>query len=98
MPSDGGSRLVRACEKRFITHKASARKRIIDRFGAYFSHLISMTEDVKSTDKQKMKGYTCSVVPSFMTYFNHQCSKVLQEDQVCVVRKIAHRSSGMYKC
>ena len=66
MPSEGG---VRACEKQCITHKASV---LIDRFGAYFSHLISMTEDVKSTDKQKMKGYTCSVVPSFMTYFNHQ--------------------------
>ena len=42
-------------------HKASVRKRIIDRFGAYFSHLISMTEDVKSADKQKMKGYTSSI-------------------------------------
>ena len=51
VPSDGGRRLVRACEKRFITHKASARKRIIDRFGAYLSHLTFMTEDAKSVDK-----------------------------------------------
>ena len=36
----------------------ASRKRIIDRFGAYLSHLISMTEDVKSAYKQKMKGYT----------------------------------------
>ena len=43
----------------FITHKVAALERIIDRFGAYLSHLITMMEDstVKSVDKQKMKGY-----------------------------------------
>ena len=59
VPSEGGNRPLRACGTRFITHKVAALKRIIDRFGAYLSHLIAMMEDstVKSVEKQKIKGY-----------------------------------------
>ena len=75
MPSEGGSCLVRACEKRCITHKASARKKIIDRFGAYLSHLISHDGGCEVCGQAEDEGLFfkyCSVVPSFMTYFNHQ--------------------------
>ena len=32
---------------------------MIDRYGVYMNHLVSLTEDhtVKATDKQKLKGY-----------------------------------------
>ena len=74
---------------------------IIDRFGAYLSHLIAMMEDstVKSVDKQKMKGYylkwqdaqvilCCAFFCDLLQPSAILC-KVLQEDQVCcVVRAI----------
>ena len=39
----------------------SAISRLIDRYGAYLSHIISLTEDptVKAADRQKLKGYCC---------------------------------------
>ena len=43
MPSEGGSRPLRACGTRFRTHKVAALERLIDRFGAYFSHMITLT-------------------------------------------------------
>ena len=48
-----------ACGTRFIDHKVAAMNRFVDRFGAYLSHLCSLTEDssVTSSDKQKLKGY-----------------------------------------
>ena len=58
-PTSGGSRPIRACGTRFITHNVAALNRIIDRFGAYLSHITALTEDSSTTldDKQKLKGY-----------------------------------------
>ena len=35
MPSQGGSRPLRACGTRFVAHKVAALGRLVDRFGAY---------------------------------------------------------------
>ena len=47
------------CGTRFIAHKTAALGRLINRFGAYLSHLVALTEDasIKSVDRQKIKGY-----------------------------------------
>ena len=57
--SHSGNKPIRVCETRFIDHKIAAMNRFIDRFGAYLSHLCSLTEDngVTPADKQKLKGY-----------------------------------------
>ena len=59
MPIRGGIRPLRACGTRFITHKVAALERVVDRFGAYLSHMIALTEvtSLKSVDRQKVKGY-----------------------------------------
>ena len=36
---------LRAYGTRFVVHKVTALERMIDRFGAYISHLTAMTED-----------------------------------------------------
>ena len=58
LPLSGGNRPLRACGTRFIAHKVAALERLIDRFGVYLNHLISLTEDpsVKAADQQKIKG------------------------------------------
>ena len=50
---------LRACGACFVVHKVAALERMMDRFGAYISHLIAITEDssVKPADKEKMKAY-----------------------------------------
>ena len=98
--SKGGNRPLRACGTRFVAHKVAALERVIERFGAYFTHLSAMTEDprMKSVDKQKMKGYIlkwqssqvllgCAVFRDILNPPSILC-KVLQEDEVCVVRAI----------
>ena len=59
LPLSGGNRPLRACGTRFIAHKVAALERLINRFGVYLNHLISLTEDpsVKAADQQKIKGY-----------------------------------------
>ena len=51
--------LLHACGTRFVAHKVSSLERMINRFGAYFTHLTAIVEDsrMKSTDRQKAKGY-----------------------------------------
>ena len=51
MPSQGGSRPLRACGTRFVAHKVATLGRLVDRFGAYLCHLAAMTEDcsIRST-------------------------------------------------
>ena len=46
---------LRACRTRFVVHKVAALERMIDRLGAYISHLTAMMEDssVKPADKGK---------------------------------------------
>ena len=59
MPRTGGIHPLCACETRFVAHKVAALERMIDRFGTYLTHLVSMTEDdtVKAVDQHKIKGY-----------------------------------------
>ena len=59
MPTTGGDRPLRACGTRFIAHKVAALERVVNRFGAYFNHLVNLSEDpaVKSVDRHKLKGY-----------------------------------------
>ena len=58
-PIGGGNRPLRACGTRFVAHKVSALERILDQFGAYRNHLITLTEDrtTKPADREKLKGY-----------------------------------------
>jgi len=56
---DAGIRPVRASGARWVTHKLSAMKPIISKFGAYTSHLAALSEDnsTKAADRAKLKGY-----------------------------------------
>ena len=100
MPKEGGTRPLRASGTRFITHKVAALNRIIDRFGAYISHLLSLIENpkVKSTDKAKLCDYVkkwknfkvllgCACFADLLKPASILC-KVLQEDELCIVRAI----------
>lgn len=98
LPRKGGNRPLRACGTRFVSHKVSALGRLIDKYGVYLSHLCMLTEDpdVRSVDKQKIKGYLLRWRESKMllgSAFFHDLlkpaailCKALQEDEVCVVR------------
>ena len=100
LPTKGGNRPLRACGTRFIAHKVAALQRIIDRLGAYLSHLSALIEDpsVKPGDKQKLKGYFskwhdakillgCAYFHDLLKPASILC-KVLQEDEVCVASAI----------
>ena len=100
MPTKGGVRPLRACGTRFIAHKVSALTRLVDRFGAYLSHLIALSEDrsLKSVDRQKLKGYVlrwqkskfllgCAFFHDLLRPVGILC-KVLQEDELCIVRTV----------
>ena len=45
LPVEGGNRPLRACGTRFVAHKVVALGRVIDRLGAYLSHLSSLSEE-----------------------------------------------------
>ena len=100
MPKEGGTRPLRASGTRFVSYKVAALNRIIDRFGAYISHLMMLIEDpkVKSTDKAKLHGYLkkwknfkvlvgCACFSDLLKPASILC-KVLQEDELCIVRAI----------
>ena len=100
LPTKGGNRPLRACGTRFVAHKVVALQRIIDRLGAYLSHLSALIEDpsVKPVDKQKLKGYFskwhdakillgCAYFHDLLKPASILC-KVLQEDEVCIVSAI----------
>ena len=57
---DSGTKPVRASGSRWVSHKLSAMKRILSKYGAYSSHLIALSEDssVKSVDRTKLCGYS----------------------------------------
>ena len=74
--------------------------RLVDRYGAYLGHLITLSRDtsVKSLDRQKLKGYVskwrkskvllgCAVFHDVLKPLEI-LSKVLQEDKLCIVRAI----------
>ena len=75
----------------------AALERLIDRFGAYFSHMIALKEDssVKHVNRPKIKGYLLKWQDSkalLGSAFFHDllkrcsmCCKVLQEREICVV-------------
>ena len=54
-----GVKLIRACGTRWVSHKLSAMKRILSKFGAYTAHLTTLSEDssVIPADRAKFKGY-----------------------------------------
>ena len=53
------SRLVRASGSRWVSHKLSAMRRVLSKYGAYTNHLIALSEDstVKSAYRAKLHGY-----------------------------------------
>ena len=96
----GGNRPIRACGTRFVCHKVHALERILDRFGAYLNHLITLSEDsaTKAVDRQKLKGYItkwrdsqillgCAVFHDILKPTAILC-KCLQADELCVVSTI----------
>jgi hypothetical protein len=100
MPKKGGNRPLRSCGTRFIAHKVLALNRIIDRFGAYLSHLTALSQDasVKSVDRQKLKGYVqkwnkfqvilgCAFFHDLLKPASILC-KIFQEDELCVLHAI----------
>ena len=88
----GGTRPLRAHGTRFVSHKIEALKRMIDRYGVYMNHLVSLTEDrtVKATDKQKLKGYIkCGRMQRFEILKPVGIlSKVLQNEEICMYELI----------
>ena len=56
---DVGSRPVRASGSRWVSHKLSAMKRVLSKYGAYTNHLIALSEDstVRSADQAKLRSY-----------------------------------------
>ena len=55
----GGDLPVRSQGSRWINHKRKALQRVVDRYGAYLNHLLTLIEDpsVKSDDRARLKGY-----------------------------------------
>ena len=100
LPDEGGSRPLRACGTRFVSHKVAAIGRLIDRYGAYLAHLTTLTEDssVRAVDRQKLKGYVlkwrdckmvlgCALFHDILKPAAILC-KTLQYDKICVVSAI----------
>ena len=100
LPAEGGNRPLRACGTHFVAHKVAALERIIDRFGAFVSHLNSLTEDasVKAVDRQYLVGYIrkwrdakmmlgCAYFHDAMKPMSVLC-KALQSEEICVVRAL----------
>ena len=56
---DAGIKPVRASGSHWVSHKLSAMKQVISKFGVYSSHLIALSEDVsiKPADRAKLRGY-----------------------------------------
>ena len=50
---------VRSQGSRWLTHKRRALQKVIDQYGAYINHLITLSQDtsVKSEDRARLKGY-----------------------------------------
>ena len=63
---EGGNAPICSEGSRWISHKRQALQRIIERYGAYISHLTSLVEDssISNTDKTRLKGYLSLGVPS----------------------------------
>ena len=57
---DSGNIPIRSEGSRWINHKRRALQRVVDRYGAYTSHLNALAEDnsIKSEDRACIKGYS----------------------------------------
>ena len=57
---DSGNIPIRSEGSRWINHKRRALQRVVDRYGAYTSHLNALAEDnsIKSEDRARIKGYS----------------------------------------
>ena len=55
----GGNIPVRSQGSRWINHKRKPLQRVVDRYGAYITHLTALTEDssLRLEDKERFKGY-----------------------------------------
>ena len=94
---DEGTRPVRASGSRWVTHKLSAMKRVVSKFGAYTNHLTTLSQDstVKSADRCKLRGYLTRWVNAkyllgcaFFSGLLLPCSvfsRVMQEDDLDVL-------------
>jgi len=61
---EGGATLssclpVRSQGSRWISHKRKALQKVVDQFGVYIAHLVSLSKDttIKSEDRARLKGY-----------------------------------------
>lgn len=56
---ESGDAPIRSEGSRWISHKRQALQRIIERYGAYMSHLTTLIEDssVSSADRSRLKGF-----------------------------------------
>ena len=54
-----GNVLIRSQGSRWINHKRRALQRVTNRYSAYITHLIALSEDtpLKSEDRARLKGY-----------------------------------------
>ena len=55
----GGNKPVRSQGSSWVSHKHKALQRVVDRYGAYISHLTTLAEDrsLKAEDRARLKGY-----------------------------------------
>ena len=93
----GGDAPIRSQGSRWTSHKRQALQRIIDRYGAYISHLMDLSVDssVNNADKAKLKGYLSKwqqgkMLVGCVMYVDalkppSLLSKALQEDSVDIV-------------
>ena len=94
---DAGIRPIRASGSRWASHKLNAMKRVLSKYGAYTSHLITLTSDasVKDVDCAKLRGYVSKWIDAkyllgcaFFVNLLSPCaifSKVLQEDDIDIL-------------
>ena len=100
-----GVRPVRSSGSRWISHKLSAMKRVLSKFGAYTNHLATLSQDssVRPCDRAKLKGYYnkwidakyllgCALFIDLLT----PCailSKAMQKDEIDILGEL----SGLLK-
>ena len=99
---EGGSVPVRSHGSRWITHRRKALQRVVDRYGAYHSHLSTLAEDpsVKSADRQRLKGYNLKwrdarMIIGAALYIDalkpaSLLSLTLQDDHINIVQGLKH--------
>ena len=93
---------MRAHGSHWITYKRKALQRVVDRYGAYLCHLVTLTEDtsIKSADRQWLEGYLLKwrdarVIIGSALYTDalkpaSLLSLTLQGDDVNIVQGIKH--------